>query len=54
MRAFLVSESIRIPGQEYLNPSEPNRSGIRFRSELQSSGYKQQRFKIYFAESLQI
>jgi hypothetical protein len=34
MRAFLVSEKIGIPEQDYYFPGELNRSGVKFRPEL--------------------
>jgi hypothetical protein len=46
MRTRLVSETISIPGRDYHYPGEPNRSRVRFRPGLQSSGYKRQGFEV--------
>jgi hypothetical protein len=47
MQTLLVSETNNIPGRDYPNPSELNRSRLQFRPGLQSLGYKQQEFGVW-------
>jgi hypothetical protein len=47
MWADLVSEIFCIHGRDYPFPGEANRSRVRFRPVLQSSGYKRPGFKVW-------